>query len=123
MIRAMIGSGAAVLVLAWCGVAQAQDTVQMAGAHLQALDKISGVTGELDIKAGETVEYLHMQITLHECRAPSNSKNSNAFASLTITDRVQNAVVFDGWMIADSPALSALDHHRYDVWVTRCLGA
>jgi hypothetical protein len=29
--------------------------------------------------------------------------------------------VFSGWMIADSPALSALDHARYDVWILRCL--
>jgi len=27
---------------------------------------------------------------------------------------------FDGWMIASAPALNALDHARYDVWVMRC---
>ncbi|MCW8843320.1 MAG: DUF2155 domain-containing protein, partial [Rhodobacteraceae bacterium] len=30
------------------------------------------------------------------------------------------APLFQGWMIASSPALSALDHPRYDVWVLRC---
>jgi len=29
--------------------------------------------------------------------------------------------VFKGWMIASSPALNALDHPRYDVWVLRCI--
>jgi hypothetical protein len=31
-----------------------------------------------------------------------------------------NAPVFSGWMIASSPALSAMDHPRYDVWILRC---
>ena len=35
------------------------------------------------------------------------------------TKEIEKAL-FDGWMIASSPALSALDHPRYDVWVLRC---
>ena len=27
---------------------------------------------------------------------------------------------FSGWMIASTPALSAMDHSRYDIWVMRC---
>jgi len=30
------------------------------------------------------------------------------------------AAEFSGWMFADSPALSALDHPRYDLWVINC---
>lgn len=90
------------------------------GAHLKALDKISGVAVDVDVKRGETVRYKQLSIKLHECRYPSEDPTSNAFASLTIVDEVQQKQVFDGWMIADSPALSALDHHRYDVWVMRC---
>ena len=29
--------------------------------------------------------------------------------------------LFSGWMLASSPALSALDHPRYDVWVLSCV--
>ena len=43
-----------------------------------------------------------------------------AEAHLTIVDASAPQPVFDGWMIASSPALSALDHPRYDVWVMRC---
>ncbi|MGB0800115.1 MAG: DUF2155 domain-containing protein, partial [Planktomarina sp.] len=25
-----------------------------------------------------------------------------------------------GWMVASSPALNALEHPRYDIWVLRC---
>ncbi|MEZ5716636.1 MAG: DUF2155 domain-containing protein [Paracoccaceae bacterium] len=29
--------------------------------------------------------------------------------------------IFTGWMVASSPALNAMDHRRYDVWVLRCI--
>ncbi|WP_376871986.1 DUF2155 domain-containing protein [Albirhodobacter sp. R86504] len=90
------------------------------GAHLRALDKISGVAYDIDLKRGETVAFKQLTISLHDCRYPSEDPTSNAYASLTIQDDVQRLRLFDGWMIADSPALSALDHHRYDVWVVRC---
>jgi hypothetical protein len=28
--------------------------------------------------------------------------------------------IFTGWMFADSPALSAVDHPVYDVWLIEC---
>ena len=28
--------------------------------------------------------------------------------------------IFSGWMFASSPALSALDHPVYDIWVLEC---
>jgi hypothetical protein len=28
--------------------------------------------------------------------------------------------VFSGWMLSSSPAISALDHSVYDVWVLAC---
>ena len=116
----MIGArviGAALLALA--APAFAASVGSAGGAHLRALDKISGISSDVDVKRGETVVFNRLSITLHECRYPSEDPSSNAFASLTIIDTVQNARVFDGWMIADSPALSAMDHHRYDVWVVR----
>jgi hypothetical protein len=33
------------------------------------------------------------------------------------------APVFQGWLIGSAPALHALDHPRYDVWVLRCNNA
>ncbi|OZA01113.1 MAG: hypothetical protein B7Y02_17840 [Rhodobacterales bacterium 17-64-5] len=44
----------------------------------------------------------------------------DAWAHVTILDAGQTDPVFKGWMVASSPALSALDHPRYDVWVLHC---
>lgn len=91
-----------------------------AGAMLRGLDKVSGETSEIDIATGQTVAFGRLTVTLGDCRYPVEDPSSNAYAQLSITDTVQKAVVFDGWMISSSPALSALDHSRYDVWVIRC---
>ena len=64
--------------------------------------------------------YERLQITLKECRYPEGNISSDAFAYLVIQDDRSEIPNFDGWMIASSPALSALEHPRYDVWVTRC---
>lgn len=113
---------AAVLILAMALPAAAQDTVRAPGAMLRGLDKVSGRTTDLNLQVGEAVRYGRLDIRLGECRYPAGNPGSDAFAQMTITDLRQNATVFSGWMIASSPALSALDDARYDVWVMSCDG-
>lgn len=100
----------------------AQDTVRAQSAMLRGLDKVSGRTTDLPLQIGQAVRYGRLEIRLGECRYPAGDPSSDAFAQLTITDLRQNASVFSGWMIASSPALSALDDARYDVWVMSCQG-
>ena len=100
----------------------ALDTVRASGAMLRGLDKVSGRTTDLPLQIGQAVRYGRLEIRLGECRYPAGDPSSDAFAQLTITDLRQNATVFSGWMIASSPALSALDDARYDVWVMSCQG-
>lgn len=88
------------------------------GVHLRGLDKIDGQVADIEIGIGGTVEFGRLSITLGECRYPSNNPAGNAYAWLDIEQDGQP--VFDGWMIASSPALNALDHPRYDVWVIGC---
>lgn len=111
------------LVLAlslWPSVGSSQDVAEAPGGTLRWLDKISGITKDVEMAVGETQQHGRLSITLDDCRYPVNDPASNAFAHLTISDSLQDAPVFMGWMIATSPALSALDHARYDVWVLRC---
>ena len=61
-----------------------------------------------------------LTVRLGECRYPAADPNSDAFAQMVVTDRNSKATLFDGWMVASSPALSALDDARYDVWVMAC---
>ena len=109
------------LVLALAGAGAAADEVASApGALLRALDKVSGETTDLEVAMGATVPFGRLAVTLSDCRYPVADPSANAYAHLTITDTATGAAVFDGWMVAASPALSALDDPRYDVWVIRC---
>ncbi|MGC9371050.1 MAG: DUF2155 domain-containing protein [Paracoccaceae bacterium] len=100
---------------------QAPDATVAPGAVLRGLDRMSGATTDLELNAGDSAQYGPLEIALGECRYPTDNPSSDAFAYLTIRDRRQETPLFEGWMIASSPALNALDHPRYDVWVMRCI--
>jgi hypothetical protein len=91
------------------------DTVQ-----LRALDTITGKVEDIDLKVGDTTVYERLMISAKECRYPAGNIAADGFAYLVIRDVREALPAFEGWMIASSPALSALEHPRYDVWVLRC---
>jgi hypothetical protein len=99
----------------------AQEVASAQGAVLRGLDKVSGVTTDIEIRSGASTEFGRLTITLGDCRYPVGDPSSNAFAEMSIADRASGNTLFSGWMIAASPALSALDNPRYDVWVLRCM--
>jgi hypothetical protein len=110
----------ALLALCLALPAQAQEVTSAPGGVLRWLDKVSGDTADLDLSRGQSVQRGHLTVQLDDCRYPTADPASNAYAHLTIIDERASQPVFSGWMVASSPALSALDHPRYDVWVLRC---
>lgn len=111
----------AILGLGLCGAALGQlKTNNANGAILRGLDKFSGKVVDIEIPAGSTVRFERLNITLTECRFPAGNPAGNAYAGLQVTEIGREGVVFSGWMIASAPALNAMEHARYDVWVIRC---
>ena len=90
------------------------------GANLRVLDKMTGVVSDYDLAAGSSQSQGRLTVQLDECRYPSDLPTGEAYAHVTILDSDRAEPAFRGWMIASSPALSALDHPRYDVWVLHC---
>jgi hypothetical protein len=90
------------------------------GGVVRVLDKTSGLTIDLDLRNGETGAMGALDVTLDNCRYPTDNPSGDAFEHLTIHYRAAADPVFAGWMIASSPALNAMDHPRYDVWALRC---
>lgn len=115
----MIRAGLILAVLA--SPATAQQVAGAEGAVLRWLDKTTGETADIELSRGQTAQSGRLTILMDECRYPVDNPASNAFAHLTITKSGRDGAVFSGWMVAASPALSALEHPRYDVWVLRCL--
>jgi hypothetical protein len=95
-------------------------TIAVERVQLRGLDTLNGTTRDLDLAVGETVAYGHLEVTVEACRVPEDDPEADAQAFLLIRDIREDRPRFAGWMFASSPALSALDHPRYDVWVLSC---
>lgn len=91
------------------------------GADLRFLDKLTSETGDVELSIGQAAKFGRLVVQLDRCRYPTGNPASDAEAHLTIIEETTNTQLFTGWMLASSPALSALDHPRYDVWVLNCV--
>ena len=90
-------------------------------ALLRGLDKISGRVTDIRVEVGAAAIYERLTIDVRDCRAPPADEAPDAFVFLKVMDaKLDGAEVFSGWMFASSPALSAMDHQRYDLWVLSC---
>ncbi len=90
-------------------------------AILRGLDKISGRVTDIKAAVGAPARYERLTINVGDCRTPPEDDAPDAFVFMKITDaKLDGAEVFSGWMFSSSPALSAMDHQRYDVWVLSC---
>lgn len=91
------------------------------GAMLRGLDKLTGERVDFELANGYSTYMGPLRVDMAQCRHPEDNATGEAYAYLTIiADRGEGDTLFQGWMVASSPALMALDHARYDVWVLRC---
>lgn len=100
--------------------AAAQTVSSASAALVRGLDKVDGSLTDIELSTGQSYDYGRLNISLSECRYPEGNPAGNAYAHLIIHEQGADVPVFSGWMIAATPALNALDHARYDVWLLRC---
>lgn len=94
-------------------------------AVLQTLDKVTGRVSTLEAPIEQTVRFGTLDIMVRSCRKrpPEETPESAAFLEVTEIKRGETPRrLFVGWMFASSPAISALEHPVYDVWVKDCIG-
>ncbi|WP_318153274.1 DUF2155 domain-containing protein [Devosia aquimaris] len=118
--RTMLGPLAALALLAM--PVQAQPIANPV-ATFAGLDKITGRITRFDVYIDETVLFGALEITPRACynRAATETQRTSAF--IEVDQRSLNGAskrIFTGWMFADSPALHAIDHAIYDVWLIEC---
>ncbi len=91
------------------------------GALLRGLDRLNGEVVDIELQNGFSVAFGDLRVDLAECRHPEDNATGEGYAYLTIYDGIEAVdPLFQGWMVASSPALNALDHPRFDLWVMRC---
>ncbi len=106
------------LTAAGAGFAQ-EEAETGTGAMLRGLDKVNGHVTDIELSNGESAKFGRLTVSLQECRFPVGDAAGDAYAFLRINE-ADGREVFAGWMLASSPALNAMEHSRYDVWVLRC---
>jgi hypothetical protein len=114
---------AAVLTLAGMPSSQAQPVANPV-ATFAGLDKITGRITRFDVYIDETVLFGALELTPRACYdRPSSDTLQRTSAFLEVDQRSLDGSterIFTGWMFADSPALNAVDHAVYDVWLIEC---
>jgi hypothetical protein len=91
---------------------------------LGALDKVTGRVNTIRGPVGSTLTFGRLQIVARTCltHPPEEPPENSAF--LEISEKKPKdktpTQVFTGWMFSSDPAISAMDHPVYDVWVLAC---
>jgi hypothetical protein len=99
------------------------ETIANPVAAFSGLDKITGRITKFDVYIGETVQFGALQITPRVCytRPPTETQRTSVFVEVDqVSLKGQITRIFTGWMFADSPALNAIDHAVYDIWLDDC---
>lgn len=96
-------------------------------AILQGLDKITARISPIYATLGLPTYFGSLEIVVRACREtpPTEPPESAVFMEIRElppqADRDREPeMLFSGWMFASSPAVSALEHAVYDVWVVDC---
>lgn len=120
MVRSGLAAALAALALATPALA---DTIANPVAQFSGLDKITGRITTFDVYIDETVQFGALQITPRACytRPPTETQRTSVFVEVDqVSLKGSIDRVFTGWMFADSPALNAIDHAVYDIWLLDC---
>jgi len=90
---------------------------------LQGLDKVTARVFPIRAEVGQLIQFGTLEIIVRQCfiNPPEEPPESAGFLEIVEVRPGENPQwLFRGWMFASSPALSALEHPVYDVWVVEC---
>lgn len=110
------------VLLCMAGPAAAQ-RVENSVAIFAALDKVTAKISRLEVPLNQTANFGSLRVTPRACftRPPTEQPKTTTFVEIdeTMLDGKEKRI-FTGWMFADSPALNAVEHPVFDVWLTSC---
>lgn len=91
---------------------------------LRGLDKITGRLSTMTVNVGDKTVFGELDVYVRVCYArPPEETPENAAYLDVVENKIEGQLkLFSGWMFSSSPALSAMEHPVYDIWVLRCQG-
>lgn len=111
---------------------------------LRALDKVTATTEDYTVEIGDSLSYGSLRVDVKHCEKKPPEEIPQTWAFLQVFDTriseenlevepiegstaiiidesgTKREKIFSGWMMAEKPAISALEHPVYDVWVIAC---
>ncbi len=93
-------------------------------AKMQAMDKITGRVSVIEAPVNREVHFGSFSIVVRSCKSapPEETPENYAFVDVADTDKDGKLYnIFKGWMTSSSPALNAIEHPIYDVWLLQCV--
>ena len=122
----LILAGALAVVVAAAAAPVAARSPDYPVAVLQTLDKVTGRVRTVEAPIEQTVRFGTLDVMVRTCRKRPPEEPPESAAFLEVTEIKPGEVpraLFIGWMFASSPAISALEHPVYDVWIIDCKSA
>ena len=127
-LRTAVRAGAALVsvALAIFAVPAHADRISTPIAEFTGLDKITGRIISFDVYMDETVQFGSLLVTPRVCymRTPEEPPQTSAFVEVqeivAVGEGQEVRTIFSRWMFAESPAIGAIEHPVYDVWLTSC---
>lgn len=111
-----------VCLLGISGVKAAE--IEMNTAQMQAMDKITGRVNVIEVPVGGEVKFGSFSVVVRSCKTRSEDEIPENFAFVDVTDKSfdkEEFNIFKGWMFSSSPAINAIEHPIYDVWLLKCI--
>ena len=88
---------------------------------LRTMDKITGRVQKVDLNVGEQTKIGGLTVLVEKClKKPPEETPENAAFLIIMDEDSPEKPVFHGWMFSSNPALSAMEHPVYDIWVVEC---
>lgn len=119
----LLSTSAVIGSLIWSATAGAYE-IQMNTAKMQAMDKITGKVSVIEVPVNGEVKFGSFSIVVRACKATPPEETPENYAFVDVADTTKDGKlynIFKGWMMSSSPALNAVEHPIYDVWLLECL--
>ena len=93
-------------------------------AQMQAMDKITGRVSVIEVPVNSEVAFGSFSIVVRACKSTPPEETPENYAFVDVADSSFGKMqfnIFKGWMMSSSPALNAVEHPIYDVWLLKCI--
>lgn len=99
-------------------VSHAESTHETVCVHV--LDKTFARTQHVEASLNQPIHHDTLTVIVRKCTSQTTVPPIDTLSFVEVYDAESNpkdGLIFSGWLSTKNPAVSTLDHPRYDVWV------